>query len=518
MMRHSATTQRRCGGWPVRGLLALLTTIGVALAVAVLPAAALAASPPTIESTVAYNVTQTDATLEAKINPESLPGERGAYYQFQVVKSTSEYSPEIVCPVQEVWPLELDGCIGTHAEALPIGFIERGMGGSYVRLELAKAGITLTPGTEYHYRVLAARAKQTEDTLEWEAPAVVGTDQTFTTLTPGTPPGIEGETASKITSNDATLEAKIHPEGLATTYEFYLEAPSCQNDKRGEACEASGGIPIAKGSVPAGSASETVSVDVAGTGHSLSPNTIEGYRVVASNSAGTSYGGEKTFTTLPGSPPVIESVSLSNLTSTDATLEAQIDTEGLSTIYQFKLRINLCPYSECVGYKDVPLPSGLLLGSFADQAVSLDLNSVGVSLAPGVYEYALSATSTGGHVESPWQTLIPAVLDPPAPSASTQSGAGPPAASSGSGQPAGSGGAAASGGSSSSSTPGVVCQPTTWPPGCQNKALPKPPKPLTSAQKLAKALNLCERKPKNQRPSCKRQAEKKYSATTKHRS
>ncbi len=517
-MRHSATTQRRCGGWPVRGLLALLTTIGVALAVAVLPAAALAASPPTIESTVAYNVTQTDATLEAKINPESLPGERGAYYQFQVVKSTSEYSPEIVCPVQEVWPLELDGCIGTHAEALPIGFIERGMGGSYVRLELAKAGITLTPGTEYHYRVLAARAKQTEDTLEWEAPAVVGTDQTFTTLTPGTPPGIEGETASKITSNDATLEAKIHPEGLATTYEFYLEAPSCQNDKRGEACEASGGIPIAKGSVPAGSASETVSVDVAGTGHSLSPNTIEGYRVVASNSAGTSYGGEKTFTTLPGSPPVIESVSLSNLTSSDATLEAQIDTEGLSTSYEFQLWSSPCSKhgSGCELLIDIPLPTGLLLGSFVPQSVSLDLNSAGVTLGGGEYGFSVTATNkagttsaSGGVFEVPSPTVVK-----PLSTTSPLSGAGQPAGSDtdSADQPA------ASGPSSSSSTPGVVCQPTTWPPGCQNKALPKPPKPLTSAQKLAKALNLCERKPKNQRPSCKRQAEKKYSATTKHRS
>ena len=36
---------------------------------------------------------------------------------------------------------------------------------------------------------------------------------------------------------------------------------------------------------------------------------------------------------------MIESVLLSDLTSTDATLEARIDTEGLSTLYQFELRI-----------------------------------------------------------------------------------------------------------------------------------------------------------------------------------
>lgn len=36
-------------------------------------------------------------------------------------------------------------------------------------------------------------------------------------------------------------------------------------------------------------------------------------------------------------------------------------------------------------------------------------------------------------------------------------------------------------------------------------------------QKLSKALKACEKKPKKQRPSCKRQAETKYAATSKHR-
>lgn len=499
-------------------------TLGIAAFVAVLcvawgvPVSALASSP-LIESTVAYNVTQTDATLEAKINPESLTGERGAYYQFQVVKNTSEYSPEIVCPVQEIWPLELDGCIGTHGEALPIGFIERGMGGSYVHLDLAKASITLTPGTTYHFRVLAARAKQTEDTLEWEAPAVVGPDQTFTTLTPGTPPGIEGETASNITSNDATLEAKIDPEGLATTYEFYLEAPSCANDKRVEACEASGGIPIAKGSVPADSAAETVSVDVAGTGHSLSPNTIEGYRVVASNSAGTSYGGEKTFVTLPGSPPAIESVSLSHLTATNATLEAQIDTEGLSTSYEFQLWSSPCSHkgAGCELMIDIPLPTGLLLGSFLPQSVSLDLNSAGVTLGGGEYGFSVLATSKagsssafGGVFEAP-----PGVLDPPSTTTSP-----PP---SGAGQPTGSGSgdqAAGSGGSSSSSLSPSTVSPTPGV-GVLGARVRKPAalKPLTKGQKLAKALKVCEKiKSKKRRANCEKQARGLYGATGKQAS
>jgi hypothetical protein len=315
-------------------LLWLIATAGFCLALAVLPAAALAAEAPVIGSTVAYGVTQSDATLEAWIDPGELP--EGVYYQFQVVANTSEYLSELACPAHGVQLLKPDGCGGPDSGpptpgALPIGFIEKEPESRYVRLDLAAAGMTLKPGTTYHYRVLAAKRVQSEDTLNWEGPPAVGPDQTFTTLTPGTPPGIEGETATNITSTDATLEAKIDPEGLATTYEVYLEAPSCQNDKQFGACEAGGGVPIAKGSVPADSTGQTVSVDVAATGHILTPDTIEGYRVVASNSAGTRYGGGKTFVTLQGSLPVIESVSLSHLTPTDATLEAKIDTEGSAT-------------------------------------------------------------------------------------------------------------------------------------------------------------------------------------------
>ncbi len=483
MMRHSATAQRRSGGWPVRGLLTLLTTIGVALAVAVLPAAALAASPPSEVQTEPAEVIPGGAKLKGELNPGGLP----TTYYFVYARDTCD---EGCTPSRTATGGPLTGDTQQEVPAVEV------------------TGLSGSGGSErYWYYLVASNADGT----------VFGGLVNFT---PGAlPPTIESESVSNVTEHDATLEAEIRPEsGAELTYfveygattSYGASAPTPPATISWVSC----GLECEPEETP-----RYVSVNLTG----LEAGTTYHYRFIATNRRGEAKGEDATFTTPPArtapTAPVIESVSLSQLTSTDATLEARIDTEGLSTIYQFELRINLCPYSECIGYKGIPLPSGLLLGSFADQAVSLDLNSVGVSLAPGVYEYALSATSTGGHIESPWQTLIPAVLNPPAPSVSTQSGTGPPVASGGSGQPAGSAGAdqpAASGPSSSSSTPGVVCQPTTWPPGCQNKALPKPPKPLTSAQKLAKALNLCERKPKNQRPSCKRQAEKKYSAPSKH--
>jgi hypothetical protein len=347
---------------------------------------------PSISSESASHVTSTDATLGAEINLHEVGA--GAYYQFQLVTDPSEFASEILCPAK--LPPATDGCIGIHsASALPIGFIPGNTMQPGVDLpailDLAGAGVTLEPGTTYHYRVLVARRVQTEDTIQWEDPIVYGSDQTFTTPSAGT-------------------------------------------------------------------------------------------------------------------APVIDSVSVSHLTPTDATLEGQINTEGLSTMYEFRLTYTRC--RECMSPTyNIPLPSGLLLGSFQDQGVSVDLNSVGVTLKPGFYEYSLSATSTGGSTEAHGGSFEPplGVLDPPSPGASPLPGAAQPAGSTtnSNGQPAG------SGSSSSSSTSGVQ------PPDLQ---VPKTKlEPLTSSQKLAKALKLCDKKPKKQRPSCKRQAEKNYAAKSKHR-
>ena len=174
---------------------------------------------PSIASESVSNVTSTDATLEAQINLHEASA--GAYYQFQLVKEPSEYASEILCPAK--LPPATDGCAGTQsASALPIGFLpgntaQPGVDLSAI-LDLASAGVTLKPGTTYHYRVLVARRVQTEDTIQWEAPTVYGADQTFTTPTP---PSIESESISHLTPTDATLEAQINTEGLETTYEFH---------------------------------------------------------------------------------------------------------------------------------------------------------------------------------------------------------------------------------------------------------------------------------------------------------
>ena len=148
----------------------------------------------------------------------------------------------------------------------------------------------LEPGSEYCTEMVAENSDGTAH----------GAQVYFSTPVP---PSVSAEAASQITASDATLEATIEPKGSEeTTYEFFLEAPSCASYGVGF-CEASGGVPIFKGSLPAGSDTKTVSVDLADVGKTLAANTIYGYRVEATRGVAASSGELKTFTT-PEETPV----------------------------------------------------------------------------------------------------------------------------------------------------------------------------------------------------------------------
>jgi len=134
---------------------------------------------PSIDSESVSGVTEHDGTLQATIGPEG----QDVRYQFQVVRSPSEYPPEMACPSAS----NAEICIGSPPTtgALPIGFVAAGTADDSVILDLASAGVTLQPDTTYHYRVITVSSPMTEDTIEWSGPQVYGADQTFTT--PGPP-------------------------------------------------------------------------------------------------------------------------------------------------------------------------------------------------------------------------------------------------------------------------------------------------------------------------------------------
>jgi hypothetical protein len=285
------------------GLLSVLFGVGTAVA-----------SPPSIEGESVSNVTSTDATLEAVVDPQGAAN--GVFYQFQLLLDPGEAPTELACPPSP--PPGYSACVGPQSsEALPIGFIS-GTGPHPVALELSGAGVSLEPGRTYFYRLLAAPAKQTEDSVEWESPAVLGQSKDFTTPDP---PSILGELVSNVTEHDATLEAQIDPHEAGAYFQFQLVSdvgayapeilcPEPPFQGPFQPCIGTHAADV----LPIGFIEKagTVSLDLSSVGVNLQPAVTYHYRVLVARSAQTEdtiaweapsvTGSDQAFTTASESP------------------------------------------------------------------------------------------------------------------------------------------------------------------------------------------------------------------------
>jgi alpha-tubulin suppressor-like RCC1 family protein len=201
---------------------------------------------PVTTTESASPVSESGATLHASINPEGFD----TRYHF-------EY--------------------GTEAEnyGASTPSVDAGAGTTTVHVSSAITG--LQPGTTYHYRIIADSATGTS----------AGADTTFTTSgsPPPPPPTVTTEGASGLGAHKATVEGKVNPNGLDTHYYFEYGPNKSLFEKDAPALPGS----------DAGSGSVPVHVGIGVT--ELAPYTTYYYRLVASNSTGTSYGAEKEFTT-----------------------------------------------------------------------------------------------------------------------------------------------------------------------------------------------------------------------------
>jgi hypothetical protein len=450
---------------PTRIALTLAVSLVAALVSLGGAATASAASPPVIGNEFVSHITEHDATLEASINPNGLK----TTYQFRL---ESGCLPPLACLAIATYPLP-NGEVPRSSEARPVS------------LELNSAGVTLSPDTEYRYSLEATSSGGTAQ----------GPGHLFTTA-PASAPSIGGESASNITATDATLQAQINPGGLETTYEVWVGALPCVVELGGpERCEED----KVAGTIPAGFSAQTVSVDIAKGSHQLKPNSPYLYSFRATNMDGTTYGANEEFKTAAAFTPVIERESVSHLSLTDATLEAQITTEGLETTYNFYLQeAPLCLDFGCeiAEHEPTALPAGKLLGSFVGHSVSVDLNSAGVTLNPGAdYRYWVTATSSAGPTRGQTQRFIAPEVGAAQPPNTTVS----PESHSTSG-PAWNAGQ------------GVVTPAANDSADNNGTRSPKVTVPMY-VQKLAKALKACKHKPSKQRASCVKQAHHKYGTT-----
>jgi hypothetical protein len=150
---------------------------------------------------------------------------------------------------------------------------EADLGSSFGERPVTSPVEELQPGTTYHYAVIASDSQGT----------VQSADMTFTTPAPPLPV-VETGAAGEVAQNSATITGSVDPEGLSTGYEFDLGTDTGYGAR-------------VFGEVGSGSEPQAVSLNVGG----LQPGTTYHYRLVASNTYGTAYGADETFTT-PGFP------------------------------------------------------------------------------------------------------------------------------------------------------------------------------------------------------------------------
>jgi len=130
---------------------------------------------------------------------------------------------------------------------------------------------SLTAGTGYHYRIVATNSAGT----------TYGADRTFTTLTATGAPVVTTSSATNVTSSSATLNGSLDPHGVTTTVYFQYGTTTSYGHT----------TPMQS---QTGNTFRNISANISG----LSTHTTYHFRIVATNSGGTRYGSDRTFTTL----------------------------------------------------------------------------------------------------------------------------------------------------------------------------------------------------------------------------
>jgi hypothetical protein len=232
---------------------------------------------PAVTSNPATNVASFSATLNGSLNPRG--STTTVYFQYGTTTSYGSNTP-----------------MQTQT-------------GNTVRAISANIS-SLLASTTYHFRVVASNSAGTS----------LGSDRTFTTLSATGPPVVTTNQATLIASFSATLNGSLDPHGLATSVHFEYGTTT------------SYGLTTASQS-QTGNTYRNISANIS----SLSASAVYHFRIVATNSAGTTFGNDKTFTTLSatGSPVVVTNPA-TLIASFSAALNGLVDPHGLTTSVHFQ--------------------------------------------------------------------------------------------------------------------------------------------------------------------------------------
>ncbi len=232
----------------------------------------------------------------------------------------------------------------------------------------------LSKETTYHYRVTATNANG----------KTTGLDKTFTTHNVA---DLSTDAATDITQTSATLNGSFTGNGDPTT--FYFDWGPTISYGNQTAVPPGDPSPSSTGSVE-------LSAPIEGLTASGPTSTPYHFRVVATNSAGTTFGPDRTFLTKPADPPTISNVESHDVTSTSAGVSGLINPNGSASVFLVEYGLN--PGS----YEATTLTSASIGKDELDHAVSVVLEG----LQPGAtYRYRLVAINFGGTSYGPEQTF-----------------------------------------------------------------------------------------------------------------
>jgi hypothetical protein len=219
-----------------------------------------------------------------------------------------------------------------------------------------------SPATLYHYRLVASSSGGTTN----------GRDTTFTTSGTSTQaPTVRTLAAGNVTATAMQLSGSVNPNGSATSYSFEYGTTT------------SYGTPTISQSAGFGSSETAVSAAVSG----LTSGTHYHYRLVATNSGGTSYGSDSTATTAASemAPPAVITSPAGGVTTTGAQLNGIVNPNGVITSFYFEYGLTQSFGSSTPGQ------------SVGSSTLSVPVSANVANLTPGaVYHYRLVATNVGG--------------------------------------------------------------------------------------------------------------------------
>lgn len=284
----------------------------------------LSAAPPSATTGAATSITGTGAKLAGQVDPNG----RATTFLF-------EYGP-------------------TTAYGSKTSSSSAGSGSDPVAVSKTLSG--LTPGVTYHYRLVATSDAGTRS----------GADATFTTLS--VPVVVTGP-ASSIGPTSARVGGTVNPSGASTTWYVEYGTTTSYGGRTSSRKAGSGTTPT------------NVSVTLGG----LTSGTTFHYRLVATNSRGTTRGADLTFTTAGGPSAVTGTVPLDGLSLRSAVVTGTANPRGVTTDTWFE-------YGRTTAYGNRTARTRAGAGS-----TDVGIRATLTGLAPGVrYHFRLVASSAAG--------------------------------------------------------------------------------------------------------------------------